>query len=71
MLVSILDYSQEKRRTKFFKKSQKPYFAAILGPFGPTLGKREFSCKKGFCQFLDIPTIYHRAKNQKNLITCF
>ena len=50
---------------KFFKKSKKPYFGTIWGPFCPTLGKNEFSWKKGLCQFLDIPIIYHRAKNQK------
>ena len=52
--------------TKFFKKS---YFCAILSPFCPNLGKNEFSWKKGLCQFLDIPIIYHRAKNQKKLIS--
>ena len=29
------------------------------------MSKNEFSWKKGLCQFLDIPIIYHRAKNQK------
>ena len=53
--------------TKFFKKSQKPYFVAILGPFWPNLDKNEFSWKKGLCQFLDILIIYHRAKNQEKL----
>ena len=38
--------------TKFFKKSKKTYFRAILGPFFfSDLGKNEFSLKKGLCQF--------------------
>ena len=57
--------------TKFFKKSQKPYFGAILGPLCPNLGKNEFSWKRWLCQFLDIPIMYHHAKksektNEKN-----
>ena len=57
--------------TKFFKKSQKPYFGAILGPFRQNLGKNEFSWKKGLCQFLDIPVIYHCPKNQEKLLSHF
>ena len=38
--VFILDIFQKKRTTKFFKKSQKPYFGTILGPFCPNLGKK-------------------------------
>ena len=56
---------------KFFKKSQKPYFVAILGPFCPNLDKNEFSWKKGLRQFLDILIIYHRAKNQEKLWSHF
>ena len=51
--------------TKFFKKLKKLCFGTILGPFCQNLSKNEFSWKKGLCQFLDIPIIYHRAKNQK------
>ena len=29
--------------------------------------KNGFSCRKGFCQFLNIPIIYHYPKNQKKL----
>ena len=54
---------------KFFKKSNKPYLGAILGPFFPNLGKNEFSWKKGLCQFLDIPIIYHFNNNQKKLLS--
>ena len=36
-----------------------------MSPFSLNLGKNEFSHKKGIFQFLDIPFIYHRAKNQK------
>ena len=65
MLVSILDYFQEKLITKVFSK--KPYFGAILGPICSNLGKNEFSWKI----FLDIPIIYHHAKNQKKLLCYF
>ena len=54
---------------KFFRKSKKPYLGAILGPFCPNLEKNEFSWKKGPCQFLNIPIIFHRAKNQKKIMT--
>ena len=54
--------------TKFFTKSKKPYFGAILGSFWPNLGKNEFSWKKGPCQFLNIPITYHHTKNQKKLM---
>ena len=58
--------------TEFFKKSKKkPILGAILGTFCPILGKNESSCKKELCQFLDIPIIYHRAKNQEKLISHF
>ena len=57
--------------TKFFKKSKKPYFGVILDPFCPNLSKNEFSREKGLCQFLDIPIIYHHAKNQKKLMNHF
>ena len=52
---------------KVFKKSKKPYFGTSLD----TLGKNEFSWEKGLCQILDIPIIYHRAKNQKKLLSHF
>ena len=40
--------------TKFFKKSKKPYFEGILGPFWPNLGE-----KKVVSIFVNIPIIYH------------
>ena len=55
--------------TKFFKKPQKPYFGAILGPFCANLGENEFSWKKELCQFLNILIIYHRSKNQKKIMS--
>ena len=67
IIVSILDYFLEKLMTKCFKKSKNP----VLGPFCPNLGKNEFYWKKGSCKFLDIPIIYHRAKNQKKLQSHF
>ena len=54
--------------SKFFKKTKRTCFGAILGPFSLNLGKNEFSWK-GLCQFLNIPIIYHRPKNQKKLVT--
>ena len=62
MLVLILDYYQEKLMT-LFKKN--PYFMTVLGPVCPNVDKQEFSWKKVLCKFLDIPIIYHYAKNQK------
>ena len=51
--------------TKFFKKSKKPYFGAILDSFCPGMGEKEFPWKKGLGQFLNIPIIYHGARNLK------
>ena len=49
---------------KFFSKNPKrTYFGAILGPSYPNFGKNEFSWEKELYQFLDIPIIYHCAKN--------
>ena len=56
-----------RKTNDIFQKIKKTtYFGAILNTFCPTLGKNEFSWKKGLCQFLDIPIVYHRAKNKKN-----
>ena len=45
-----------------------------MGPFGALFAqlwaKMDFPGKKG-CQFLDIPIAYHRAKNQKKLLSHF
>ena len=57
--------------TNFFKKSKKNLIWGHFGPFLPKLGKNEFSLKKELCQFLDIPIIYHRAKNQKKTMEQF
>ena len=57
MLIFILHYFQEKLTSKFFQKSKKPYFGAILGPFYPNFGKNKFSWKKVRCQFLNISII--------------
>ena len=50
--------------TKFFKKSQNPYFWFHFG-------QNKISWKKGLCQFLGIPIIYHRAKNQAKIMSYF
>ena len=55
--------------TKFFKKSKNPNFGAILGNFCPNLGKNESSWKKGLCQFLNNPIMYHGAKNLRRVTT--
>ena len=55
--------------TNFFKKYKNdPYLGATLGPCCPNLGKNEFSWKKEPCQFLNVPVIYHHAKNRKKLM---
>ena len=59
ILLSILDYFQEKLMIKFFKKSEKPYFGTILGTFCQHFGKNDFSWKKWLCQFLDFSMICH------------
>ena len=68
-LVLFWDYFQEKLMTKFFKRSKKTYFGAILGPFFTNLSKNNFSRKKRLCQFLNIPFTYHHTKNQKHLMS--
>ena len=62
-------FPRKTNMTKFFKKSQKPYFGPILGPFAQIWVKNEFSWKKGLCQFFNIRITYHCAKNQKNLMS--
>ena len=42
---------------------------SISSPFCQNLGKYDFFWKKGLCQFLNIPIIYHRAKNHKKLMS--
>ena len=37
--------------------------------FAQMWAKLNFPEKKGLCQFLDIPIIYHLAKNQKKLLS--
>ena len=53
-----------KTNDKIFQKIQKPCFVANLGPFLQIWAKMSFPGKKS--QFLNIPIIYHHAKNQKN-----
>ena len=56
--------------TTFFKKSKKPYFGGhvtILAFFAQIWVKMSFPGKK-LCQLLNIPIIYHYAKNQKKLM---
>ena len=40
-----------------------------MGTFWSNLGKNEFSWKSELSQFLNIPIIYHQARNQKKLLT--
>ena len=70
ILVSSLDYFQEKLMTKFYKKSKKPYFGAMwpFWNFLPKFGQKWIFVEKSLSQFLNIAIIYHRAKNQKKLI---
>ena len=70
ILPFILDYFQENRKTKLFKKSKKKkYSGANLGPFCSNLVKNKFSWEGGLCQFLNIPIIYHNVKNQKKIMS--
>ena len=69
ILVFTLGYFQEKVMTKFSKKSKKPILGhgAFLFWFCPKFGqKMNFHGKK--TQILNIPIIYHRAKNHKKII---
>ena len=67
ILVFTLDYFQEKLMAKFFKNSKKPYFGAMW-PFWAKFGQKWIFLEKRLCQFLNIPSIYHHAKNQQKLI---
>ena len=58
-----------KTNYEIYQKTQKTLFWGHFGPFYPNLDKNEFSRKKGLCQFFDIRIIYHRAKNQKKLMS--
>ena len=55
------------------KRSKKIPKNPILGPFWllfcPNLGRNVFSWKNRFCQFSNIPIIYHHTRNQRKLIT--
>ena len=58
-----------KTNDQFFKKSKDPILG-LWGYFGlllPKFEQRNFPGKR-LRQFLNIPIIYHRAKNQKKLI---
>ena len=61
-------FPRKTNMTKFFEKSQKPYFGPILDPFAQIWAKNEFSWKKVLCQFFNIRIIYC-VKNQKNLMS--
>ena len=70
ILVTTLDSFEEKLMAKCFKKIQKNLFwghVTIL-TFLPKYGQKWILPEKKLCQFLNIPIIYHRAKNQKKLI---
>ena len=45
--------------TKYFQEQKKNYYGAILGTF---------FLEKGLSQLLNVPNIYHRAKNHEKLI---
>ena len=53
--------------TKFSKKNNPK--TLIWGQFRPFLPKFGLKWKKGLRQFLNIPIIYQRAKNQKKLMS--
>ena len=68
ILVFIL-HSFQKKLIPNFSKIPKTLFWAIFSFFCQNFGENEFSRKKGLCQFLNIPIIYHRAKNQIKLMS--
>ena len=68
ILVFILDYFQEKPITSFSKISKKNLFWAHFGQFLPKFGEKLIFLGKGLCQLLNIPIIYHGAKNQKKYL---
>ena len=51
--------------TKFFKKSKKTYFWAILGPFSTNLRKNEFSWEKGLSVFKCSNYLHCAKKSEK------
>ena len=55
--------------TIFFQKVQKTLFWGHVGPFLPKSGKKWIFLENKSLLILDIPIIYHRAKNQKKLMT--
>ena len=57
-----------KTNEKTFQKIQKTLFWSHVGPFSPKFGQKWIFLKKELRQFLNIPIIYHRAKNQKKLM---
>ena len=59
-----------KTNDKVFQKSKKLYFGTMRSfwPFLLKFGQKWIFLKKRLCQFLNIPIIYHRAKNQKKLM---
>ena len=48
--------------TKFFKKSKKTYFGAILGPFCPNLGINEFWHKSASFSIFELSTIVPKIR---------
>ena len=54
-----------------FIENEKNYFGVILWPFCRNLRENKFSWRRELCKFLDIPIIYHRAKNKKKLLSLF
>ena len=55
--------------TNFSKNQKSPFHGAILCPLCLYLGKNKFSCKKGLCQFLNIPIIYHCTRETNRQIS--
>ena len=64
ILLLILDYFKEKLMAAYFIKPKKNSISGLFWALFPKIWTNELSWKKGLCQFLDIPIIYHRAKNQ-------
>ena len=54
-----------KTNNKYFQIFQNTLFLGHSGQYFPKLGEKCIFWEKGLCQFINIPNIYHVAKNLK------
>ena len=58
-----------KTNNKYFQIFQNTLFLGHSGQYFPKLGEKCIFWEKGLCQFINIPNIYHVAKNLKKITT--